>query len=373
LSVTVTVSILLSDSAIDIEGCLAALAKQTRRPDDIVILDNASQDNGLERARAAVHDARFLRSRINLGSAAGHNRAMAYAPADYHLVLSPDVRLGRDFLARALEPFGHDSRVGSVSGRLIRFRPEDLLGTLDDPPERELPDDTLDSTGLMAHEDRSFTERGAGEAAESRYLNASYVFGSSGAAALYRRDMLENVAFQGRVFDESFGSYLEDVDLAWRAQLMGWRCEYMPAAIARHRRTTAPGRCEILGSPADLYLGRNQWRLLLKNELSTSRWTDWRGIIWGDTGNGGEMILREQSSMRALARVARNIPGLWARRNDTMRRRVASDEEIMSWFGGSIERPIDEPSRPADPGPVPEVQPPDAIPSHASRRRGSRS
>jgi len=268
---------------------------------------------------------------------------MAFAPADFHLVLSPDVRLHRDFLARALDPFERDPWVGSVTGRLIRFRPEDMLGTFIQPQERELPDDTLDSTGLVAHRDRLFTERGAGDRAEGSHLDADYVFGPSGAAAMYRRKMLENVAYHGEIYDESFGRYLADVDLAWRAQLLGWRCEYAPAAVARHRRSVAPGRCEILQSPAARYSSRNQWRLLLKNELTPGWRSDWRRIIWGDAANGGEMILREQSSMRALAAVARDIPGLWARHNDIMRRRVATDEEIMAWFGAGAERPLDEP------------------------------
>ncbi len=342
MALTVTVSILLHDSASDIAACLAALDAQTRPADEVSILDDASADDGLARARAALPRARFLRSETNLGFAAGHNRAMAFAPADFHLVLSPDVRLHRDFLARALEPFDRDPWVGSVAGRLIRFRPEDMLGNSAELLERELPDDTLDSTGLMAHRDRLFTERGAGDRAEGSYLDADYVFGPSGAAAVYRREMLENVAYHGEIYDESFGSHLDDVDLAWRAQLLGWRCEYAPAAVARHRRSLAPGRCEILQPPADRYSSPNQWRLLLKNGLTAGWPSDWRWIIWGDAGNGGEMILREQSSMRALAAVARDIPRLWARRNDSMRRRAASDEEIMAWFGAVAERPLDE-------------------------------
>ena len=343
MALTVTVSILLYDSASDIAACLAALDAQTRPADEVIILDNASTDDGLARARAALPGARFMRSPINLGFAAGQNRAMAFAPADIHLVLNPDARLRRDFLARALEPFERDPRLGSVTGRLLRFRPEDMPGNSAELLERELPDDTLDSTGLVAHRDRLFTERGAGDRAEGSHLDVDYVFGPSGAAAVYRREMLKNVAYQGEIYDESFGSYLDDVDLAWRAQLLGWRCEYAPAAVARPRRSLAPGRCEILQSPADRYSGRNQWRLLLKNELTAGWRSDWRRIIWGDAVNAGEMILREQSSMRALAAVARDIPGLWARHNDIMRRRVASDEEIMAWFGAAAERPLDEP------------------------------
>jgi hypothetical protein len=89
----------------------------------VVILDNASSDDGLDRARAALPGARFVRSPVNLGFAAGQNRAMAFAPADIHLVLNPDARLKRDFLATSLAPFERDPRLGAVTGRLLRFRP----------------------------------------------------------------------------------------------------------------------------------------------------------------------------------------------------------------------------------------------------------
>ena len=368
MSLTVTASILLYDSASDIAACLAALDAQTRRADDVVILDNASTDDGLARARAALPGARFLRSPVNLGFAAGQNRAMAFAPADIHLVLNPDVRLRRDFLARALEPFERDPRLGSVTGRLLRFRPEDWMGTSLELIEHELPDDLLDSTGMIAHRNRRVTDRGSSRPAAGRYLSPEYVFGPSGAAAMYRREMLEDVAYMGEIYDESFISYREDVDLAWRAQLLGWRCEYAPAAVARHRRRVAPGRRGTLPAEINRNSVRNRWQLMLKNELAAGWRRDWRRIVYRDLQIGGYIILHERTSLRALSDVARNIPGLWARRNDTMRRRVASDEEIMFWFGGSIEQPIAEPSRPADPGPVPDAQP-----SHASHRRGSRS
>ena len=62
------------------------------------------------------------------------------------------------------------------------------------------------------------------------------MFGASGAAALYRRAMLDDVRVEGEWFDENFFAYREDADLAWRAQLLGWRCRYVAAA---RRRTCA--------------------------------------------------------------------------------------------------------------------------------------
>ena len=59
-------------------------------------------------------------------------------------------------------------------------------------------------------------------------------------AALYRREMLEDTRVAGEYFDEDFFAYREDADLAWRAQLLGWSCLYVPEAIARHGRRVTP-------------------------------------------------------------------------------------------------------------------------------------
>ena len=84
------------------------------------------------------------------------------------------------------------------------------------------------------------------------------VFGPCAGAALYRRAMLEQIG----LFDEDFFAYLEDVDLAWRARLAGWRCLYAPAARVYHAHS-ATG---VEGSPfKSRLLARNKVWLIAKN------------------------------------------------------------------------------------------------------------
>ena len=84
-------------------------------------------------------------------------------------------------------------------------------------------------------------DRGSGAALSDGLERPAWVFGASGAAALYRRAALEDVAYPGgEVFDERFFAYREDADLAWRLQRRGWRCLYWPAARAFHARGLKP-------------------------------------------------------------------------------------------------------------------------------------
>ena len=81
---------------------------------------------------------------------------------------------------------------------------------------------------------RFVLHRGANERDVGQYDYICDVFGAPGAAPLYRREMLNDIEFQGQYFDESLFTWYEDVDLDWRAKNFGWRCVYTPKAVAYH-------------------------------------------------------------------------------------------------------------------------------------------
>jgi GT2 family glycosyltransferase len=328
MSLRITVGIVLHDSADDIGACLSALAAQTRIPDAVVVLDNASSDDGLGRARRAMPEARFERSSVNTGFAAGHNRAMAIEPADIHVLLNPDCRLAPEFIERAVAALETDTTIGAVSGRLLRFRDD----SADGGPLVEQADDILDSTGMVAQRNRRVLDRSSDLPAVGCDLDAADVFGASGAAAVYRRAMLEDVAFDGEFLDEAFFAYREDVDLAWRAQLLGWRCRYLPMAVARHRRRVAPGRRGQLPARINRLSVANRWRMIAKNELAAGWRRDWRPILARDVQILGFCALREQRTLLAILDVAGDAGRLRARRRDVMRRRRADDADVLRWF-----------------------------------------
>src|SRR4030095_12141583 len=101
---------------------------------------------------------------------------------------------------------------------------------------------TLDSTGIIMLREQRHLDRGAGETDNGQYENPEDIFGPSGAAALYRRATLDDVAINGQYFDEDFFAFREDADLAWRCRLLGWNSIYVPAAVALHRRRVTPER-----------------------------------------------------------------------------------------------------------------------------------
>ena len=71
------------------------------------------------------------------------------------------------------------------------------------------------------------------------------------------------------LFDEDFFAYLEDADLAWRAQLAGWRAVYAPMARVTHWHSAT----SVEGSPFKSHLlGRNKVWLIAKNYPPPQLW-----------------------------------------------------------------------------------------------------
>jgi GT2 family glycosyltransferase len=190
----------------------------------VTIVDNASRDGSAERAAALFPDVRILRNPANDGFARATNRGIAAGSAPYVLVCNVDVTLQEGFVATLAKALDDRPRAGSACGKLTLER------------------GVIDSTGLQAYGPRLFADRGHGEPDDGRYDVAADVFGASGAAALYRREMLDAIRIGGSVFDPDYFLYWEDIDLAWRARLAGWSCRYEPAASARHVRGSSSGR-----------------------------------------------------------------------------------------------------------------------------------
>jgi GT2 family glycosyltransferase len=226
----VSVLIVTWNSAQYLETCFAFIDRQEHRNLEVVVVDNASTDatRGLLRSREAAW--RVIYNAQNVGFAAGQNQAMRAASGEWLLCLNPDVMLAEDFITRLLEVASGHAEAGAVCGKLLRWNPQS------GPEQTRI----IDSTGIHFTRNMRHLDRGAEETDEGQYDRLQWVFGATGAAAMFRRSFVEAVSVEGQFFDEDFFSYREDADLAWRAQLMGWKCLYVPAAVAWHVRRVTP-------------------------------------------------------------------------------------------------------------------------------------
>ena len=133
-------------------------------------------------------------------------------------------------------------------------------------PRFDIPATPLvDSTGIYFNPMLRHLDRGSQEVDNGHYLHYEYVFGATAAAALYRREMIDDIALDGEFFDPDFFVYREDADVAWRAQLMGWKCLYAPYARGYHVRTVLPGNRRALPPVINMHSVKNRFLMRMKN------------------------------------------------------------------------------------------------------------
>ncbi len=199
-----------------------------------------------------------------------------------------------------------------------------------------LPSETeshpINSTGLFIDRQRHQFLRAHGEIDHGQLDTGGEIFGADGAGPLYRQTALDEARIQGEVYDELYFGYHEDVDLAWRIRLLGWKSWYEPSAVAIHDRSFKPGIRRPMPPHLRRLAVRNRYLTILKNEAPETFRRDWFRILSYDARILGYILLFEQSSLGAY-------PMLWAKL-DRIRRwrrtiwaRVAvTTDEIGSWF-----------------------------------------
>ncbi len=313
----VTVIIVNHNSGAHLDRCLQALAAQTVRPHQVVLVDNASHDGSADQAERAYPWLGVIRNPENRGFAAANNLAVAHSAAtEWLALLNPDAFPAPDWLAALRQATQDEPRYALFGCR--------LLDAAD--PER------LDGVGDGYHASGLAWRRGHGEPAAGRYLPMGEIFAPCAAAALYRR-----AAFlEAGGFDERFFCYMEDVDLGFRLRLLGYRCGYAPAAIVHHVGSGTTGA----RSPFTVYHGhRNLVWTYVKNMPSPWFWLylpahlalNLLSIVWLAWRGQGRIALR--AKFDAL----RDLPRVWRLRRQIQQQRRATGGEIRRALTGSEE------------------------------------
>lgn len=322
MSALVSVAIVTYNSAHYIRHCLRYVLEQAYAPLEILIVDNASSDETPQILREFESRATVVYNRTNSGFAGGQNQAIAMSRGDWILTLNPDVRLTPDFISALVAAGEIDGSIGTVCGKLLSM-----------PPDFEVPSQSiLDSTGIFFTPSLRHFDRGSQELDLGQYEQFEYVFGATGAAALYRRPMIENVALGGDFFDSDFFAYREDADVAWRAQLLGWTCLYAPTAVAYHVRNVLPSNRRHVSKAINMHSVKNRFLMRIKNVTREVYRAHFLAITFRDLLVLVACLLREWSSLRAFSIVLRLLPRAWSKRREIMRRRKAGSAAITRWF-----------------------------------------
>jgi GT2 family glycosyltransferase len=236
-TVTVAVPTLAADETLD--ECLASLERQTFR-DFEVIVEVIVVDNSGRRQVKPREGVRVISNDRNVGFGAAVNQAFRQSQAPFLAVLNDDAVAQPGWLEALLSAIEHRPDIGMCASQ-VRLADAGLL----------------DSAGMLLCLDGSSKQRGHLEAPAS-YARKEEALLPSGSAALYRREMLDEIG----LFDESFFLYCEDTDLGLRACWAGWECLYVPDAVVDHRYSHSAGKASALKA---YYVERNRLLVIFKN------------------------------------------------------------------------------------------------------------
>jgi GT2 family glycosyltransferase len=319
---TVCISIVTFNSSRYIRRCLNAVLAQKGIRATVVVVDNASADGTGAILKEFGSRIRVIRNRSNAGFAEAQNQGIRSSRAEWVLTLNPDLLMEEDFVRRLVDAGELDRGAGAVCGKLLS------IGAGFQP----LGERRIDSTGLFFTPTMRHFDRGWHEPDDGAYDRAEYVFGACAAAALYRRRMIDDISIDGGFFDPDFFAYREDADVAWRAQLLGWRCIYTPAAVGWHVRSVVPGERRSITPAINMHSVKNRFLMRIKNATPGLYRHCWLPMTARDLVVLAGCLFLEPRSLPAFWRVAKCWPAMWERRREIMRRRRVSDGELMRWF-----------------------------------------
>src|SRR5258708_5352652 len=277
----VSITIVTYNSGRFIKRCLESVLEQRYPNKEVIVIDNASTDGTIDILEQFESRCQVVYNEENVGFAAAQNQAIGLAGGDWVLTLNPDVLLLPNFIKALVDAGRINPKIGTVCGKLLA-----MTATFDIPAKP-----LVDSTGIYFNPMLRHLDRGSQEVDNGHYLKHEYVFGATAAAALYRREMIENISLDGEFFDSDFFVYREDADVAWRAQLMGWNCIYAPLARGYHVRNVLPGNRRALPPEINMHSVKNRFLMRIKNISTDLCRENWFSITVRDPAARGTCLL----------------------------------------------------------------------------------
>ncbi len=272
-------------------------------------MDNGSTDGSAEYVQRVFPSVRVVHLPDNQGIPAALNAGIAQARGAFIGLINNDTEADAAWLAESIQALETHPAAGSTATRMRLFYRRTHLDTAGDLYFR---------SGYPA-------KRGWLAEDGPEYARPAWVFGTCGGAAVYRRCLFEDVG----VFDEDFGAGLEDFDLSFRAQLMGYRCVYVPSAVVYHKVGATVG--VGLTSAAQQYrFHRNRLYVLIKN-LPAALWSRYAAAMVAAEALVFAAAARRRRLgilLRARAEVAGQMPRLLEKRRTIQPRRTVTSATL---------------------------------------------
>ena len=344
---SVSVNLLLYQPKFYLRPCLESVLNQSYKNFELLIIDNDSSDGTVEKVKEIIvrvqtagqnlPSCRIIVNQANMGFAAAHNLGIRESRGELVFLLNQDIILDIDFVKNAVAAFGQEEKIGSLQGKLLRLKVDD---------ENLTRTDIIDNAGLIIFKNRRVIARGQGQADLGQFDRQEEIFGVDGAAAVYRRAALQEAKIcldgQCEYLDEDFYMYKEDVDLAWRLRLVGWRAYYTPTATAWHARTAGDSAAKNyfaiirerlkIDKFAKYVAFKNQRLMQIKNEQPALLLKHLPWFLPKEIASWVYVILFERYTWKAIRDLFKQAPRAWQKRKIVMAQKKVSAKEMKRWF-----------------------------------------
>jgi len=308
-------------------NCLNSLLKNNYKNYEILVVDNGSTDGSQEIIRKEFSSVKLIENKTNKGYAGGCNSGISYTQGKYILFLNNDVEVAKNFLEEMYKAIESDDNIGMVQPKLLSMQNKthfDYSGGAGGE---------IDIFGFPFARGRVFIEL---EKDTSQYDDMTQnIFWASGTAVLIRRSLMDRIGF----FDEDFFAHMEEIDLNWRAQLVGYKSVVtLETYLFHYSGYTLPAE-----NPRKMYLNhRNNLIMILKNYSFISLlWIFPMRLILEFiafafavvTGNKNWAI----GVLKGVSFVFMNFGNIWKKHSRIQKLRTVNDSEIMqNMYKGSV-------------------------------------
>ncbi len=329
-----------------------SLRKQMYQDFHLYVFDNGSTDGTPDVIEKELMDVSFTHTLVkneqNVGFVGGHNRVYVATAHEYILLLNQDMYLMPDCIEKMVKFLDTHEKAAAVSPRLMRWNFADI--------DQGLPTSfthLIDALGLRVFRNRRVIEKYAAKTWEDKkskvelsyrtHDDAMEVFGVSGALPMYRRSALETVQFSDKTFfDESYQSYKEDIDLAYRLRIAGFTSYVLLDSIAYHDRTAAG--LERVGDRISaknkkkqpewvrLHSYKNHLATIYKNEYWQNFILDFPWIMWYELKKLAYFTLFDRTVLSGFSALWRNRLLYRKRRKEVRAMRKISWKELRQWL-----------------------------------------
>ena len=298
-------------------ACLDALSAQSRRDFTVTVVDDGSRDGSLALLAERYPTVRVLARPQNQGLAKAVNAGIAATAAPYVVLLNNDTEADPRWLDQLVGALEHRPQYAFAASKLLLF-------------DRR---DHIHSAGDYYQVSGEPGSRGVWDCDSGQYDVVSEVFGPCAGAAAYRRSALDELADDGKVFDEDLVMYCEDVDLNLRARRAGLRTIFVPTAVVYHKLSATGG-----GTLASYYCGRNFALVWAKNMPDHMARRYWPNLLRSQLRFTLHSLrhLREPAArarLRGQLSALRHLPRFLAKRQPAANNRAAEllADAIVRW------------------------------------------